>query len=166
MVIKWGRNGRFYACSGFPECKTTKPLEEEAPKETDFKCSKCGSPMVLRKGRFGDFLACSDYPKCKTTMAVPTGTKCPKDDCGGDVVKRQSRRGKVFYGCSNYPKCDFAAWDKPVNRTCKECNNNYLLEKNTKTKGHHLMLFCYFNPALINSLNKGWGFKGLDLNSG
>ena len=94
--------------------------------------------MVYKVGRFGRFLACSDYPKCKNTKAIPLGIKCPHADCNGDIIERRSRRGKVFYGCSNYPKCDFVSWNKPVNRSCPECGNNYLLEKYSKAKGNFL----------------------------
>jgi DNA topoisomerase-1 len=139
MVIKWGRNGRFLACSAFPECKTTKPLDDsEGPVETDEKCEKCGSPMIIRNGRFGKFLACSAYPKCKNTRAVPTGVKCPKEGCGGDVVEKRSKKGKLFYGCTNYPKCDFVAWYKPANKACPQCGSSYMLEKVSQKRGPYL----------------------------
>jgi DNA topoisomerase-1 len=134
MVIRWGRHGRFMACTGFPECKTTKPLEGEgqpkAPETTDEKCRVCGSPMVIRSGRFGKFIACSQYPACKTTKAVSTGIKCPVD--GGDIVERRSKRGK-FWGCSNYPKCRFVSWYKPVAEPCPKCGAAFLVEKWDKT---------------------------------
>jgi len=137
MVIRWGRNGRFIACSGYPDCKNTKPLEEEeSPQTSDEMCSKCGKPMVYKVGRYGRFLACSDYPTCKNTKPIPLGIKCPQKDCGGDVIERRSRRGKTFYGCSNYPNCDFVNWNKPINKSCPECGNNYMVEKYTKAKGN------------------------------
>ena len=139
MVIRWGRNGRFIACSGYPDCKNTKPLEEEAlPQTSDEICSKCGKPMVYKVGRYGRFLACSDYPTCKNTKPIPLGVKCPRQECDGDVIERRSRRGKTFYGCSDYPNCDFVNWNKPVNKSCPECGNNYLVEKYTKAKGNFL----------------------------
>jgi DNA topoisomerase-1 len=139
MVIRWGRNGRFIACSGYPDCKNTKPLEdEEIPQTSDEMCSKCGKPMVYKVGKYGRFLACSDYPTCKNTKPIPLGIKCPQKDCGGDVIERRSRRGKTFYGCSNYPKCDFVNWNKPVNNSCPECGNNYMVEKYSKAKGNFL----------------------------
>ncbi len=134
MVIKWGRNGRFLACSAFPECRFTKPLDsEEQPAPTDIKCEKCGSPMIVKTGRFGKFLACSAYPKCKNTQSLPTGIKCPKD--GGNVIQMQSKRKRTFYGCSNYPKCDFVSWDKPINESCPHCGSNYLVEKSSQKTG-------------------------------
>jgi DNA topoisomerase I len=134
MVIRWGRHGRFMACSGFPECKNTRPLEGEKQGaeaiETDEKCPKCGSPMVLKSGRFGKFFACSQYPECKTTKPVATGVKCPQD--GGDLVERRSKRGKPFWSCSNYPKCTFATWYKPVPEKCPQCGAEFLVEKRNK----------------------------------
>ena len=131
MVIRWGRHGRFMACTGFPECKTTRPLEGETPPaaavETEEKCPKCDSPMVLKSGRFGKFLACSQYPECKTTKPLATGVKCPED--GGDIVERRSKRGKSFWSCGNYPNCKFATWYKPVPQKCPKCGAGFLGEK-------------------------------------
>jgi DNA topoisomerase-1 len=140
MIIKWGRNGRFYACTGYPECKTTKPLESEVLPATNEICEKCGGPMVVKMGRFGRFLACSNYPACKNTHALTTGMKCPK--CGtGKVVEKKTRRGKIFFGCSNYNKelkCEFASWDKPIEQECPSCGNNYLVEKYSQAKRNYL----------------------------
>lgn len=137
MVVRWGRNGRFIACSGYPDCKNTKPLEEEQALQTSKEiCSKCGKPMVYKVGRYGRFLACSDYPNCKNTKPIPLGIKCPNTGCSGDIIERKSRRGKTFYGCSKYPECDFVNWNKPVNQSCQECGNNYLVEKYSKAKGN------------------------------
>ncbi len=143
MVIKWGRNGRFLACPGYPECKNTRELPgengESAPSQappvetTDETCPKCGSPMVIKSGRFGKFMACSAYPGCKTTKPIPLGVKCPK--CGGELSERRTKGGKSFYGCSNYPKCDFASWDRPLPRKCPECGGPYLVEKYSKKDG-------------------------------
>jgi DNA topoisomerase-1 len=137
MLIKWSKNGRFLACSGFPDCRNTKPLVENEPKMTDHDCPTCGKKMAQKEGRYGQYLACSDYPNCKTTTPVPTGVSCPLDGCDGHIVQKQSRRGKVFFGCSNYPKCDFATWNKPMPVQCPNCGNAYLEEKNTKQKGLH-----------------------------
>jgi len=139
MLVRWGRNGRFLACSGFPECKITKPLDgDEQPQESDEKCPKCDKTMLIKTGPFGKFLACSDYPTCKTTKPLGTGVACPKDGCNGEVIQRRSKRGKIFFGCSKYPKCDFVSWDKPVHQACPNCEHHYLLEKTTKAKGTFL----------------------------
>ena len=140
MIIKWGRNGRFMACSGYPECRNTRPLVEDQEKHqhlAGMKCELCGGEMVIRGGRFGVFLGCSNYPECKNTKSITTGIKCPK--CGeGDLVSRKTKRKRVFYGCSRYPECDFASWDKPVNKNCLNCANSFLVEKYSEKKGAYL----------------------------
>jgi DNA topoisomerase-1 len=138
MVIRWGRNGRFYACTGYPGCKNTKPIEEQEVREIDEVCEKCGSQMQIKRGRFGEFLACSNYPTCKNTQAITTGVSCPEENCNGKIVQRQSRKGKVFYSCSNYPKCKFALWDKPVNNNCSNCGYPLMVEKYNQSKGAYL----------------------------
>ncbi len=139
MLIRWGKNGRFLACSGFPECKNAKPLNGESNvEESDEKCPKCNKVLLIKEGKFGKFLACSNYPECKYTKPLSLGIECPKDECAGEIIQRQSKRGKVFYGCSNYPKCDFASWDKPLKQTCPQCENYYMTEKTTKKKGTYL----------------------------
>jgi DNA topoisomerase-1 len=136
MVIKWGRHGRFLACSGYPQCKNTRPLEGEKPQTiedtlTGDICEKCGAQMVMKTGRFGKFVACSKYPECKTTKPLSTGVKCPVD--AGDIVERKSKRGKPFWSCSNYPNCTFALWYKPVPVECPKCKAPFLVEKRNKT---------------------------------
>lgn len=126
MVVRWGRRGRFLACSGFPECRNSRSVEgeeEPQPEPTDEKCDECGSPMVIRSGRFGRFLACSRYPDCKgrRPLLTKTGASCPKD--GGDIVERRSRKGRIFYGCANYPKCDFVVWSRPLTTPCPQCGS-------------------------------------------
>jgi DNA topoisomerase I len=114
VVIRQGRYGDFMACSGYPNCKFTKPLPgEEGVAETEEACEKCGSKMVLKHSRFGSFLACSAYPKCKNIRPIlkKVGVLCPK--CGGEIVERRTRSRRLFYGCSNYPKCDYATWQRP-----------------------------------------------------
>jgi len=139
MVLKWGRNGQFLACSGYPECKNTRPLEEPPePEQVDEKCPECGSPLVIKRGRFGEFLACSNYPKCKFTKPISTGVPCPEPDCDGELIQRQSRRGKIFYSCSNYPSCKYALWNRPVAIQCPSCQFPLMEEKITKREGRFL----------------------------
>jgi DNA topoisomerase-1 len=138
MIIRWGRNGRFMACTGYPACKNTKPLEESAPELTEEVCDKCGNKMVIKNGRFGKFLACSNYPACKNTKPIPLGIKCPRESCIGDVIMRRTKKGRIFYGCSRYPDCNFISWFKPVNQKCSSCGNSYLVEKSSKVKGNFL----------------------------
>ena len=131
MVLKKGRFGQFYACSGYPDCKTTKRIGGEQKKSDvplDEKCPQCGSNLVQKYGRFGEFTACSNYPNCKFVKQKTIGVPCP--NCSeGQVVERRSKRGKTFYGCSRYPECDFVAWGKPIAEKCPECGSSYLIEK-------------------------------------
>jgi DNA topoisomerase-1 len=94
--------------------------------------------MVIKTGRFGRFMACSAYPKCKNTKAIKVGVSCPKPDCNGEIIEKQSRNGRVFFGCSAYPKCNFASWSRPVAKACPVCNHAYMVEKVTKARGEHL----------------------------
>jgi len=137
MIIKIGRNGRFMACSAYPNCKNTKSLENDV-EVIDEKCPNCGSPMQIRRGKFGRFIACSKYPECKTTKNIPTGVKCPEPGCGGDIVERTSRKGKIFFSCSNYPKCEHSSWYRPVNKKCDSCGFAYMVERTSKAKGDFL----------------------------
>jgi DNA topoisomerase-1 len=132
VMIRSGRFGDFMACSGYPQCKYTKPLPGSKEAEsTNEVCEKCGKPMVFKRSRFGSFMACSGYPQCKNIKPIlkSTGIKCPK--CGGDIVERKSKRGKIFFSCSNYPKCKFALWNKPLEEKCPKCGG-IMVEKRTK----------------------------------
>jgi DNA topoisomerase-1 len=156
LRIKVGRNGHFLACSGYPKCTYSRdytrdekgniqPVELEEDEISDRVCEKCGKPMVIKPGRFGKFFACSGYPDCKNTYSVNSvvpgkeiGVDCPEKKCDGKLVEKQSKRGKIFYGCSKYPDCNFATWDKPVDKSCPVCHAVFLVEKSTKKKGSFL----------------------------
>ena len=131
MVLKKGRFGTFFACTGYPDCKTTKPIGGQQKKPDvplEEKCPQCGSNLVLKTGRFGEFTACSNYPTCKYVKQKTIGVKCP--ECSeGEVVERRSKRGKTFYGCNRYPECNFVAWGKPSAEKCPECGSPYMIEK-------------------------------------
>jgi DNA topoisomerase-1 len=133
MVLKKGRFGQFYACSGYPDCKTTKQIGGEQRKDVPLEevCPQCGSNLVKKFGRYGEFVACSNYPKCKYVKQKTIGVPCP--NCSeGEVVERRSKRGKTFYGCNRYPECDFVAWGRPIPEKCPDCGSSYLIEKYLK----------------------------------
>ena len=152
MMVKFGRNGEFLACSGYPACKSTSNFtrdEEgkyafaekpaEVPPEVVGTCPECGKDLHLKKARTGSrFIACSGYPKCKHTKPFTTGVACPREGCDGELVEKSSRFGKLFYSCSKYPQCDMAVWDWPVLEPCPECGSPILVKKTTKTHGEHL----------------------------
>jgi DNA topoisomerase-1 len=136
LILRWGRNGKFMACSGYPDCKFTKPKDE--PEQTGETCEKCGRPMVLKISRYGRFLACTGYPDCKSTKPYSIGVPCPKEGCRGNVVERKTKTGRTFYGCSEYPNCDFVSWYRPLNMPCPSCQHSYLEERYTQAKGEYL----------------------------
>jgi DNA topoisomerase-1 len=131
MVLKKGRFGTFFACSGYPDCKTTKQIggtQKKADVQLEEKCPNCGNNLVLKSGRFGEFTACSNYPTCKYVKQKTIGVKCP--ECSeGEIIERRSKKGKTFYGCNRYPDCTFVAWGKPVPEKCPECGSPYMVEK-------------------------------------
>jgi len=144
MVIKWGRFGKFLACSGYPECKNTKELpgngnggaaagangQGETVSEGQ-PCENCGKPMVMKRGRFGPFLACSGYPECRTVVRIPRGAGPPPpppeptdqvcDKCGAPMVIRTGRFGR-FLSCSTYPTCKNLK-PIPIGVDCPRCGS-------------------------------------------
>jgi DNA topoisomerase-1 len=147
MAIRSSRFGQFLGCIGYPECKTKialtrdgNPVPEDRPSQE--KCRTCGNPMLIRYGRYGDYLACS-VEGCgeQRPIVKSTGVKCPREGCGGDIVEKKSRRGKMFYGCSNYgsAKCEQAFWYPPLisggpkngTNRCPQCDS-ILLYKTLK----------------------------------
>ena len=147
MALKRGRFGQFLACTGYPECKTTRKITGSTglPKKPDIIleeiCPQCGeAKLVVKDGRFGAFTSCGNYPKCKYIKPKLMGVSCPKPGCGGELIERRTKRGKTFYGCLKYPACDFVTWNKPVHEQCPQCGSPYLLEKSTKKEG--LVHYC------------------------
>jgi DNA topoisomerase-1 len=134
MVLKRGRFGQFMACTGYPDCKTTRRLDQgkKVPDiPLDELCPKCGRNMMIRHGRYGEFTTCSGYPECKYVKQNYIGVKCP--DCkDGDLVEKRARKGNTFYGCGNYPNCKFTSAHKPIAEKCPACGSEYLVEKNLK----------------------------------
>jgi DNA topoisomerase-1 len=135
MVLKRGRFGQFMACTGYPDCKTTRRLDQgkKVPDiPLDELCPKCGRNLMIRHGRYGEFTSCSGYPDCKYVKQNFIGVKCPLCEAG-DLVEKRARKGNTFYGCSNYPKCKFTSASKPIAEKCPKCGNEYLVEKFLKS---------------------------------
>lgn len=133
IIIRWGRYGKFKACTSFPDCRYSSPIEEDSSSEyKDRKCPECGSSMLLKTGRYGKYLSCSGNPDCKHTEPVPTGVPCPVEGCDGELVEKKSRRGRLFYACNRYPECKYAVWNMPLDRPCPRCGFPLLVEKSTK----------------------------------
>lgn len=131
LVERFGRFGKFVACSDYPNCKYSRPLGNKKEMKNAVvadgdggttkvaeaegeKCEKCKGKMIMKEGRFGKFLACENYPKCKNTktIVIESKHKCP--ECSeGKLVERRTKRGRMFWGCSAYPKCKYASWEDP-----------------------------------------------------
>ena len=107
-------------------------MEKKEDEETGEVCPNCGKPMVIKNGRYGKFEACSGYPECKYIKPKekePLNEVCDCPKCGGKIVERKTKKGKIFYGCGNFPKCKVAVWDKPTGELCPECHNLIVTDK-------------------------------------
>ncbi len=146
LSIRLSRNGRFIGCTGYPECKYTRPLEKKEgeadakaePEMLDRQCPQCQSPLQYRIGRYGKFIGCSNYPQCKYIESLnkpeSTGVTCPNCE-KGEMVGKKSRYGKLFYSCNRYPDCKYAIWNKPITTQCPKCAWPIMMIKETKRKG-------------------------------
>lgn len=115
LVIKWGRNGKFFACPRYPECSNSLPMGEDgkpmvvaAPQETAFKCPKDGGALIQKNGPYGAYVDCVNREdgSCGFRGGVPVGIACPEEPETGQLVEKQTKRGK-FWGCWNYPNCSY-----------------------------------------------------------
>jgi DNA topoisomerase-1 len=165
LVIREGRFGRFKACSGFPACTFKESLRKAETRNLDELCPTCGAQLVEKRGRYGFFVACSTYPKCKYIKKAKaekkeTGIACPLG-CGGMILERKTKRGRIFYGCSHFPKCRFATWDQPLNRPCPKCGQPVLLRKVRKggTTDYCRNEKCGFKEKLVSEEKTEGGGK-------
>lgn len=132
--------------------KSLKTAEERMEKikvvdePTDETCEQCGRPMVIKLGRYGRFIACTGYPECRNTkpLLVKIGVECPK--CGGDLVQRQTKKRRTFYGCANYPDCDFATNSRPLPQPCPQCSGLMVMRGKRMAK----CLKCEFSTSMAN----------------
>ena len=143
LAIRLGKRGRFIGCTGYPDCDYTQALdpsgEKVEPEVVEGRvCPTCESALHIKTGRYGRFIGCSAYPSCKfmepLEKPADTGVTCPK--CHDtSILKRKSRRGRIFYSCGGYPKCDYAIWNEPVAKQCPKCAWPILTIKETKKHG-------------------------------
>ena len=142
LAIRLGRRGRFVGCNNYPECDYTRNVGEDAGAEPEViegrKCPECNSDLIIRHGRYGKFIGCSSYPDCRYIEPLEkpedTGVQCP--ECKqGNMLKRKSRNGKIFFSCQRYPDCKYAVWNQPLNEACPSCDWPMLTLKTTKRRG-------------------------------
>ena len=164
LSIKFGKRGRFIACTGYPECDYTRNIgettEQAAENQKVLKiiegrnCPECGGELFIKKGRYGEFIGCVNYPKCKQIEPLEkpreTGVQCPECQAG-QLIERKSRYAKLFYSCNTYPKCKYATWDRPVSEPCPACRWPILTIKTTKRRGTEKLCpqkGCSYNEAI------------------
>jgi len=178
MVYRFSKTGRYLACTGYPDCKQTHPVDKDGKKlerkSVDVACPTCGkSPMVLRRSRFGVFLGCGDYPNCKGThpcdkdgeplkMVKPEDIHETCELCGAPMdVKFKGRR--AFLGCSTYPKCKNTApvpdgiavqppprpEPKDAGVACNKCGKPMLIRHGPRGE----FLACSGFPKCRNAMN-------------
>ena len=120
LVIRWGKYGKFLACSGFPECKYSENIIVE---KSNKKCPECGRDLIIRHGKYGKFLACSGYPDCRHTENLSHDIPCRV--CGGEIIIISTRRGKV-YKCK---KCEYSTFYPPIEEKCPTCGKGMLAKR-------------------------------------
>ncbi|MFZ4076598.1 MAG: type I DNA topoisomerase [Legionellaceae bacterium] len=148
LSIRLGKRGRFIGCTGFPECDYTQDLGSKTSEVAEAQvvegrvCPECTHPLHIKVGRYGRFIGCSHYPECKFIEPIEkpadTGVDCPKCHAA-HILKRKSRKGRIFYSCADYPTCDYALWNEPIDKPCPTCKWPVLTLKETKRYGRQLI---------------------------
>lgn len=148
LSIRLGKRGRFIGCTGYPECDYTQDLgnpdgEKMQPSVIEGRtCPECSSALHIKTGRYGRFIGCSNYPTCKhiepLEKPMDTGVECPICHTA-KLLKRKSRKGKIFFSCASYPKCSYALWNEPINTPCPQCAWPVLTVKETKRAGRQIL---------------------------
>ena len=148
LAIRLGKRGRFIGCTAYPECDYTQDLSMQPGMKSEpeivegRECPECKGALHIKTGRYGRFVGCSNYPNCKfiepLEKPADTGVECPKCQLT-TILKRKSRKGKIFYSCGSYPKCDYALWNEPLNKPCPKCAWPLLTVKETKRSGRQII---------------------------
>ena len=148
LSIRLGKRGRFIGCTAYPECDYTQDLSVQAGEKVEpdvvegRSCPECSGPLHIKVGRYGRFIGCSNYPDCHfmepLEKPADTNVTCPKCH-NSTILKRKSRKGKIFYSCAGFPKCDYALWNEPVNKPCPSCAWPIVTFKETKRSGRQMV---------------------------
>lgn len=155
LVLRHSERGDFLGCSEYPACNFIVPIVTShgvtVILDLEAICPQCGERLQVKRGRYGIFIGCSNYPQCNfvANHQEEVSVSCPI--CRkGQLQKRSSRQGRVFYACNRYPSCDFSLPGKPVACSCESCGFPVKYEKKTK-KG--LTLVCG-NPLCVTRRRK------------
>ena len=144
LAIRLGKRGRFIGCTAYPECKYTQPMDESGNPVASVEivqgraCPACQHPLQIKSGRYGRFIGCTQYPECKhmEPLEKPEDTEVTCPACKkATILKRKSRKGKIFYSCRRYPDCKYALWDEPISQPCPQCAGPILTVKISKRSG-------------------------------
>lgn len=148
LSIRLGKRGRFIGCTGYPDCDYTQDLSTQGGEKSEPEiiegriCGDCGGALHIKTGRYGRFIGCSNYPNCKhiepLEKPADTNVECPKCN-SSTILKRKSRKGKIFFSCASYPKCDYALWNEPIAKQCPTCAWPLLTVKETKRSGRQIV---------------------------
>ena len=148
LSIRLGKRGRFIGCTAYPECDYTQDLSVQVGEKVEpdvvegRSCPECSGPLHIKVGRYGRFIGCSNYPECHfmepLEKPADTNVTCPKCH-NSTILKRKSRKGKIFYSCAGFPKCDYALWNEPVNKPCPSCAWPIITIKETKRSGRQMV---------------------------
>ncbi|KPK27903.1 MAG: DNA topoisomerase I, partial [Nitrospira bacterium SG8_3] len=124
-----------------PFAELVEKAQQEMPEvkaEPDYigrACPECQQgQLMIRWGRYGKFISCDRFPECRHTEPFldKIGVTCPLD--GGEIVKRQTRKGRTFYGCANYPACEFTSWKQPISTPCPNCQGTLVIANKRSTQ--------------------------------
>ena len=143
LNIKSSKTGPFWACSAYPTCDYTKPLKTGSEVSVirtldDVCCPECEGDLAVKSGKFGMFIGCMNYPEC-TFIVKETDdddyepVSCPACE-EGEIHQRSSKKGKTFYACNQYPKCDYLLNDRPILKSCPDCDFEFLISSNDRLK--------------------------------
>jgi DNA topoisomerase-1 len=148
LAIRLGKRGRFIGCTAYPECDYTQDLSTATGEKTASEivvgrtCPECQGNLEIKTGRYGRFIGCGNYPECKfiepLEKPIDTCVMCPICH-NASILKRKSRKGKIFYSCAGYPKCNYALWNEPIDKPCPKCSWPLLTIKETKRSGRQLI---------------------------
>jgi len=105
------------------KAKTDMPEVERKVELLGRDCPLCEEPLLVRVGRFGKFVGCSGYPECRHTEQLLEGLDVSCLECGSELVKCRTKKGRMFFGCSGYPKCDWKSWSRPLGFVCRQCES-------------------------------------------
>ena len=149
LVIKWGRNGKFFACPRYPECTNSLPMGPDGqpvyvapPQVTEYRCPKCGGETIRKSGPYGPYLDCVNRENgtCDFRSGVPVGVECPEEPGYGQLVEKRTKRG-TFYGCWNYPRCSYTTNSLEPGKMApprppaeREAANAKLMERSARAK--------------------------------